>query len=61
MMRPMLGPGRDRGMQLSDAPFLYRRQLARDHHQEVTVAVEVGVAQRERALEVGADEVVPKN
>jgi hypothetical protein len=48
-------------MQLSDAPFLYRRQLARDHHQEVTVAVEVGVAQRERALEVGADEVVPKN
>ena len=61
VMRPMLRPGRDRGMQLPDSSFLHRRQLARDNDQEVTVAVEVGVTQRERALEVGTDEVVPKN
>ena len=58
---PVVRPGSEIGVQLSKIMFLFRCQSLTGDDQKVAVAVPVGVAQRKRPLEVGADEVVSKD
>lgn len=61
VMRPVTRTSVNLAMKLSDANFLFGRHLVARHNEKVTIAMDVGVPNGKRPLQVGADEVVAKN
>ena len=60
MPGPVLGAGGELVVQGAQARFLRGRYLAMNRDEEVAVAVDIRIADRERPLKIGPGEIVPE-